>query len=161
MTRPVRARDHFLAADYRLAQGFTERPVKITMPGPMTIADTPVDLHYDDPARLGADLAAALNAEVLSLAPAGSPAEERARLDAAIAGAAADIQDLVAASDEMGAEILEFQLALIEDPELVAPALDGIAAGQAGGLAWREALDAQIAGYAAAEDGCAHPPSSV
>jgi len=71
VTGPVRARDRFLAADYRLAQGFTERPVKITMPGPMTIADTTVNLHYEDEAKLGADLAAAINVEILSLAEAG------------------------------------------------------------------------------------------
>ncbi len=68
---PVRARDHFLAADWRMAQAATERPVKITMPGPMTIADTTVDLHYNDEAKLCADLAEALNAEVRSLAEAG------------------------------------------------------------------------------------------
>ncbi len=71
VTGPVRARGHFLAADFKLAQSFTDRPVKITMPGPMTIADTTVNLHYDDEARLGADLAAAINAEVLALAEAG------------------------------------------------------------------------------------------
>ena len=41
------------------------------MPGPMTIADTTVDLHYGDERRLGADLAAALNDEVRALADAG------------------------------------------------------------------------------------------
>ena len=71
ITGPVRARDHFLADDWRLAQSCTDRPVKITMPGPMTIADTTVDLHYDDARRLGADLAEAVNAEVRSLAEAG------------------------------------------------------------------------------------------
>jgi len=67
----VRARDDFLTDDWRLAQSFTRHPVKITMPGPMTIADTTVDLYYDDEARLGADLADALNREVLALAEAG------------------------------------------------------------------------------------------
>ena len=71
ITGPVRARDHFLADDWRQAQSCTERPVKITMPGPMTIADTTVDLHYDDARKLGADLAEALNAEVRALAEAG------------------------------------------------------------------------------------------
>jgi 5-methyltetrahydropteroyltriglutamate--homocysteine methyltransferase len=37
----------------------------------MTIADTNVDLYYDDDRKLGADLAAAVNAEVRSLAEAG------------------------------------------------------------------------------------------
>ena len=71
ITGPVKARDNFLAADWKLAQSFTDRPVKITMPGPMTIADTNVDLYYDDDRKLCADLAAAVNAEVRSLAEAG------------------------------------------------------------------------------------------
>ncbi|MGI9311001.1 MAG: cobalamin-independent methionine synthase II family protein [bacterium] len=61
----------FLANDWRRAQRCTARPVKITMPGPMTIADTNYDDHYHDPRKLGADLADALNAEVLALAAAG------------------------------------------------------------------------------------------
>lgn len=61
----------FLARDFLRARQFTDRPVKITMPGPMTIADTTADAYYHDPVRLGADLADALNAEVLSLAEAG------------------------------------------------------------------------------------------
>ncbi|MFQ5984893.1 MAG: 5-methyltetrahydropteroyltriglutamate--homocysteine methyltransferase [Alphaproteobacteria bacterium] len=71
ITGPIRPRDHFLPHDWRVAQGFTERPVKITVPGPMTIADTLVDAFYDDERRLGADLAEALNAEVRALAEAG------------------------------------------------------------------------------------------
>ncbi len=71
VTGPVRAGAPFLGADFKLAQGFTDRPVKITMPGPMTIADTTVNLHYDDEAKLGADLAAAINTEILRLAEAG------------------------------------------------------------------------------------------
>ena len=68
---PVKARDTFLAHDWRRAQAFTDRPVKITMPGPMTIWDTNADSFYNDPAKLGSDLAAALNQEVLALADAG------------------------------------------------------------------------------------------
>ena len=68
---PVVVRDHFLPHDYRVAQACTDRPVKITMPGPMTIADTTVDLHYDDELKLGVDLATAVNSEVLALAEAG------------------------------------------------------------------------------------------
>ena len=71
ITRPVAARESFLPAEWALAQSFTERPVKMTMPGPMTIADTTADQHYGDPRRLGADLARALNREVLALAKAG------------------------------------------------------------------------------------------
>ena len=68
---PVRAGAPFLPADYRRAQACTDRAVKITMPGPMTVTDTTVDLYYDDPRALGCDLAEALNREVLALADAG------------------------------------------------------------------------------------------
>jgi len=71
ITGPVSARDHFLPHDWKVAQSFTDRPVKITMPGPMTIADTTANNYYDDPAKLGADLADALNGEVLALVQAG------------------------------------------------------------------------------------------
>jgi len=68
---PIKAGDRFLVRDWRRAQDFTDRPVKITMPGHMTIADTTADAFYGNPKRLGGDLAAALNAEVLALAEAG------------------------------------------------------------------------------------------
>lgn len=68
---PVVARDPFLYVDWQRAQSFTQNPVKITLPGPMTIGDTTADAYYDNPAKRGADLAAALNKEVLALADAG------------------------------------------------------------------------------------------
>jgi 5-methyltetrahydropteroyltriglutamate--homocysteine methyltransferase len=71
VTGPLKARDHFLTHDYRSAQAATNRPVKITVPGPMTITDSIADGYYHDDGRLGADLAAALNEEILSLAEAG------------------------------------------------------------------------------------------
>lgn len=60
-----------LARDWRVAQAATGRPVKITLPGPMTIADTTADCFYDDPKDLARDLAEALNGEILALAEAG------------------------------------------------------------------------------------------
>ncbi len=71
VTGPIAARDRFLPRDWRVAQAATDRPVKITLPGPMTIADTVVDAHYGDQRRLGAALAEALNVEVRALAEAG------------------------------------------------------------------------------------------
>lgn len=68
---PVSVRDQFLVSDWQLAQASCDRPVKITMPGPMTISDTNHDGFYNDPARLGRDIADALNVEVLALAEAG------------------------------------------------------------------------------------------
>ena len=68
---PVSLRDHYIAEDWKTAQAFTEKPLKITLPGPMTVADTNCDAYYHDPKKLGQDLADALNREVLSLAEAG------------------------------------------------------------------------------------------
>jgi len=68
---PVSVRDQFLVADWQRAQEGSDRPVKITMPGPMTISDTNSDAFYHNPAKLGRDIAEALNVEVLALAEAG------------------------------------------------------------------------------------------
>lgn len=84
--------------------------------------------------------------------PKGSPAEERAVLDDALSRAARQLGDLMAKAGEEGAAVLEFQLALLDDPELTAPVLGAVAAGEAAAASWRQALDAQIAEYKAAED---------
>ncbi len=69
---PVTAKSgHFLTHDYQVAQAFTKRPIKVTLPGPLTIADTTYDDYYGDQARLCADLADALNYEIRALAAAG------------------------------------------------------------------------------------------
>ncbi|MEM7221493.1 MAG: cobalamin-independent methionine synthase II family protein [Pseudomonadota bacterium] len=68
---PVAAGAPFLPRDWRIAQGATDKPVKITLPGPMTISDTVVDEHYGDPRALGRDLAVTLNQEIKALAEAG------------------------------------------------------------------------------------------
>ena len=68
---PIHARDPILPRDYTAAQTATERPVKITLPGPMTISGSTADAYYHNEAKLGADLAKALNQEVLALAAAG------------------------------------------------------------------------------------------
>lgn len=62
---------HFLPNDFKAAQAFTDRPLKVTVPGPLTIADTSANAHYEDPEKLGADLADAINFEVRALADAG------------------------------------------------------------------------------------------
>ncbi|MFQ5793868.1 MAG: hypothetical protein ACE5JP_02330 [Candidatus Bipolaricaulia bacterium] len=68
---PIKARDRFLPQDWEIAQSVTDRPIKITVPGPLTLTDTLADLYYDDEKRLGADLADALNVEIQALAEAG------------------------------------------------------------------------------------------
>ena len=57
--------------DWKSAQQFTKNPVKITLPGPMTITDSIANNYYDDMKKLGFDLALALNKEVKSLVDAG------------------------------------------------------------------------------------------
>ena len=68
---PVVATESFLPHDWRVAQAATDHPVKVTIPGPLTITDSVVDRHYGDRAALVADLAVAINAEVRALADAG------------------------------------------------------------------------------------------
>ena len=71
ITGPVIARGHFLPHDWSVAQACTDKPLKVTLPGPMTIGDTIADDHYGDPRKRGTDLARALNSEILALAEAG------------------------------------------------------------------------------------------
>lgn len=61
----------FLVRDWEVAQSATDRPVKITLPGPMTISDSVADAFYGDERRLGRALADVLNKEIRSLAKAG------------------------------------------------------------------------------------------
>ncbi len=63
--------NHFLDRDYRIAQATTDRPVKITVPGPLTIVDTTANQHYANERDLAFDLADALNYEIRTLAEAG------------------------------------------------------------------------------------------
>ncbi len=72
ITGRIEARgEHFLDRDFSLAQSFTDRPVKLTVPGPLSIMDTTANAHYADDRRLAFDLADALNYEIRALAAAG------------------------------------------------------------------------------------------
>jgi 5-methyltetrahydropteroyltriglutamate--homocysteine methyltransferase len=62
---------HFLPHDFKSAQANTRQPIKITVPGPITIADTTSNQHYDDTKSLCKDLAQAINHEVRALSEAG------------------------------------------------------------------------------------------
>ena len=68
---PVRRRRPIHTAEVRLARAYTDRTLKLTMPGPMTIADTLADDHYRDRRRLALDFARILNAEARELAALG------------------------------------------------------------------------------------------
>jgi 5-methyltetrahydropteroyltriglutamate--homocysteine methyltransferase len=62
---------NFLVADWKRAQAATDHPVKMTLPGPMTIIDSVVDKHYGNDEKFAAALADALNFEARALADAG------------------------------------------------------------------------------------------
>jgi 5-methyltetrahydropteroyltriglutamate--homocysteine methyltransferase len=68
---PVARRRPVHAADVEWARAHTDRPLRFTLPGPMTLVDTVADIHYRDRGRLAMDVAAALNAEARELAGLG------------------------------------------------------------------------------------------
>ena len=70
-TGKITARAPFLVRDWEVAQAATEKPVKITVPGPLTIADSTANTFYADRRSWCADLADALNVEIRRLADAG------------------------------------------------------------------------------------------
>lgn len=84
----------------------------------------------------------------------GDPARERARLETAIAAAGAALCALLArlGADEEAAGIVEFQVAMLEDEALSAPAYRAIEAGAEAAAAWRAAMDRALADYETAED---------
>jgi 5-methyltetrahydropteroyltriglutamate--homocysteine methyltransferase len=73
ITGPIQAGPAFLVRDWQIAQAATRRPVKLTVPGPLTIGEGVADEHYRDPRLRGAALADALNVEIRRLADAGCP----------------------------------------------------------------------------------------
>lgn len=82
----------------------------------------------------------------------GDPGSEVAALRTAIATALGDLTRLAARAERDGADILDFQIAMLEDVALAAPAYAAIADGTPADRAWRLALDAEICGYEAVED---------
>lgn len=92
-----------------------------------------------------------INLDEISAArrPCASVVSERHALATAIAEAVAAIAVLMAKAEGDAADILSFQLAMLEDPALSDPAYAAISEAQAADSAWSTALDAEIAGYAA------------
>ena len=86
------------------------------------------------------------------------PALESAVLAKALAVAVDEMRALIASLGAAGTRnddavgILGFQLALLQDDALTAPALQSIAAGRPAVEAWRSALNDQIRWYQTAED---------
>jgi phosphoenolpyruvate-protein phosphotransferase (PTS system enzyme I) len=83
---------------------------------------------------------------------AGDPAAEAKALRSAIALALDQLSELAARAEGEGADILAFQIAMLEDQALAEPAFTAIGPSIAADRAWRIALDAEIGGYETADD---------
>src|SRR4051812_44582350 len=58
--------------DLEFLRASTDRPIRITLPGPFTMSQQVADEHYKDEAALALDLAAAVNEELKDLFAAGA-----------------------------------------------------------------------------------------
>ncbi len=72
VTGAVRRREPVLVRDVRFARASTDRPLRVTVPGPFTMTQQCQDDHYGDERELAMDLAAAVNAELKDLEAAGA-----------------------------------------------------------------------------------------
>jgi len=72
VTGPIRRREPVLIRDVRFARANIDRPLRVTVPGPFTMAHQCQDDWYGDERALALDLAAAVNAEVRDLEAAGA-----------------------------------------------------------------------------------------
>jgi 5-methyltetrahydropteroyltriglutamate--homocysteine methyltransferase len=71
VTGPLAPRDPFLVTDWAAAQAATTRPVKVTIPAPLTCATYVADEHYGSRRELADAFAAVINQYVLALVDAG------------------------------------------------------------------------------------------
>src|SRR5438445_13733230 len=71
VTGPIARKAPVHLDEVRWARANTQRRLKFTIPGPMTIVDTLADGHYRDRARLAMELARVINEEARELAAAG------------------------------------------------------------------------------------------
>jgi len=67
----IKRRTPAIVEDLRFAKAQTAKPIKMDVPGPMTVIDSTLDEFYKDEAALAMDVAAALNAELRDLQAAG------------------------------------------------------------------------------------------
>ena len=71
ITNKISAADPFLVDEWKSNQSLSNKPVKVTIPGPMTITDTIANTHYTSDEEMGYDLAIAINVEIKRLVDAG------------------------------------------------------------------------------------------
>ena len=71
ITNKVEAKDSFLVNEWYATQKLSLKPIKVTLPGPMTITDTVANDYYSSNNQLGNDLANVINVEIKRLVNAG------------------------------------------------------------------------------------------
>src|SRR6476659_4218371 len=95
---PIRRPHPVQVRDLQFLRAQTDRPVKITVPGPFTMSQQAQIEHYGDPGEAALDYAAAVNAEIKDLFAAGADIVQidepymQARPDAARAYGVAALQ---------------------------------------------------------------------
>ena len=67
----IHRRAQAVVEDLRFAKAHANRPIKMAVPGPLTIVDSTLDEAYGDEATLAMDVARAINLELLDLQAAG------------------------------------------------------------------------------------------
>jgi len=68
---PLKLKGRVHAVEARLARAHTQRKLKFTLPGPMTICDTVADRYYGDKVKMAMAFAELLNQEALALEAQG------------------------------------------------------------------------------------------
>jgi 5-methyltetrahydropteroyltriglutamate--homocysteine methyltransferase len=68
---PIRRKGPVHSDDVRFARAHTQKQLKFTIPGPMTVVDTVADEHYRDRRRLAMEFARLINQEARELAALG------------------------------------------------------------------------------------------
>lgn len=63
--------NYYSSKDYKSSQSLSSKPIKFTIPGPLTIMDTTADCFYNNRKKLNNDLADTINAEILNLVDKG------------------------------------------------------------------------------------------
>lgn len=82
----------------------------------------------------------------------GDAEAEAQAFEAAVTAAVTGLTSLVETAEGEGAEMLAFQVAILEDDTLLAPARALIAKGQPADEAWSKTVDAEIVGYEMSDD---------
>src|SRR5437870_2196585 len=88
VTAALRLKSRVHAHEARLARAHTQRKLKFTLPGPMTIVDTVADAHYGDRPKMAMAFADLLNAEAGAIDVASEQIETPDEVAAVLAEAA-------------------------------------------------------------------------